>query len=326
MKESLEPKKLALIRILQLLKNYSDDNHVITHDQLIALLESEYGINIERKAIGRNISLLKEAGYKIETVKKGSYLTERMFEDSELRLLIDGVLASYYITSQQSKELIDKLCGLSNKYFKKHVKNIYSIRDWNKTENFEVFRNIEIVDEAIESGYQIRFNYNKYGADKALHKTAIHCVSPYQMILNNQRYYLMGYNEKWKHIQFYRLDRITDIVLLEVKQTPLRSIEGFANGINYKEISCSLPYMFSDKPQRVEFLAEDWVLDQVVDWFGKDIRIVKKDNQYLVSLNVSINAMEYWAMQYLNAVEVVYPSELRQRIAKNLQSAIKKYS
>lgn len=87
MKESLEPKKLALIRILQLLKNYSDENHVITHDQLTALLESEYGINIERKAIGRNISLLKEVGYKIETVKKGSYLTERMFEDSELRLL-----------------------------------------------------------------------------------------------------------------------------------------------------------------------------------------------------------------------------------------------
>lgn len=69
-KESLEPKKLALIRILQLLKNHSDDNHVITHDQLIALLESEYGINIESKAIGRNISLLKEVGYKIETVKK----------------------------------------------------------------------------------------------------------------------------------------------------------------------------------------------------------------------------------------------------------------
>lgn len=159
-----------------------------------------------------------------------------MFEDSELRLLIDRD----YITPQQSKELIDKLCGLSNKYFKKHVKNIYSIRDWNKTENFEVFRNIEIVDEAIESGYQIRFNYNKYGADKALHQTAIHCVSPYQMILNNQRYYLMGYNEKWKHIQFYRLDRIIDIVLLEETQAPLRSIEGFANGINYKEISCSL--------------------------------------------------------------------------------------
>lgn len=145
MKESLEPKKLALIRILQLLKNYSDDNHVITHDQLIALLESEYGINIERKAIGRNISLLKEVGYKIETVKKGSYLTERMFEDSELRLLIDGVLVSYYITPQQSKNLIDKLCGLSNKYFKKHVKNIYSIHDWNKTENFEFFAILKLL-------------------------------------------------------------------------------------------------------------------------------------------------------------------------------------
>lgn len=93
-----EPKKLALIRILQILERYSDSEHPIKCERMVELLERNYGIVVERKAVGRNISLLNEAGYKIETTKRGSYLAERTFEDSELKLLIDGVLSSSHIT------------------------------------------------------------------------------------------------------------------------------------------------------------------------------------------------------------------------------------
>lgn len=324
--EGFEPKKLALIRILQILEKHSDSEHPIKHEKIVELLENEYGLTIERKAIGRNISLLNEAGYEIETTKKGSYLAERTFEDSELKLLIDGVLSSKYITPKQSKELIEKLCAQSNKYFKKHVKNIYSVGDWNKTENVAVFYNIEIIDEAINGERQIKFNYNKYGADKKMHRSAIHTVSPYQMILHNQRYYLMGYNEKWQHIQYYRMDRITDIELLETVRTPLKSIKGFENGIDYKRFSQSMPYMFFDEPQTVEFIADGWAIDQIVDWFGKDIRIEERqDGRFLVSLRASVNAMEYWAMQYMNAVEILSPLELRERIKHNVKHACEKY-
>ena len=324
--ESLEPKKLALIRVLQILEKHSDCDHPIKHERIVELLESEYGLLIERKAIGRNISLLNEAGYEIETTKKGSYLAERTFEDSELKLLIDGVLSSRHITPKQSKELIEKLCAQSNKYFKKHVKNIYSVADWNKTENVAVFYNIEIIDEAIELGKQIKFGYNKYGADKKMHRSAIHTVSPYQMILHNQRYYLMGYNEKWKHVQYYRMDRITDIELLENSRTPLKSIPGYENGIDYKRFSSSMPYMFFDEPQVVEMLAEGWAMDQIVDWFGKDIKIEERaDGKYLIRLKVSINAMEYWALQYMNAIEILSPAELRDRIKTNIKNANEKY-
>ena len=187
--EGFEPKKLALIRILQILEKHSDSEHPIKHEKIVELLDSEYGLIIERKAIGRNISLLNEAGFEIETTKKGSYLAERTFEDSELRLLIDGVLSSNFITAKHSKALIEKLCAQSNKYFRPRVKNIYSVNDWNKTENVSVFYTIEIVDEAIERGRQVRFEYNKYGVDKKLHRTSLQTVSPYQMILHNQRYY-----------------------------------------------------------------------------------------------------------------------------------------
>lgn len=98
--ESFEPKKLALIRIWQILKEYSDCDHPLTQDDIARHLESDYGVVIERKAISRNISLLKEAGAEIESVRAGSYLERRDFEDSELKLLIDGVLCSKYITAK----------------------------------------------------------------------------------------------------------------------------------------------------------------------------------------------------------------------------------
>ena len=321
--ESFEPKKLALIRVLQILQKHSDCEHPIKHDKIVDLLESEYGLTIERKAIGRNISLLNEAGYDIETTKKGSYLATRTFEDSELKLLIDGVLSSKHITPKQSKELIEKICGQANKYFKKRVKNIYSVSDWNKTENVAVFYNIEIIDEAIESDKQIKLDYNKYGVDKKMHRSAIHTVSPYQMILHNGRYYLMGYNEKWGHIQYYRMDRITDIELIDKSRTPIKAIKGYENGIDYKRFSSSLPYMFYD--EAIEFTAEEWVIDQIIDWFGKDIKIEQKDGKNYIKVYASVNAMEYWSMQYMNAVEILSPLELRERIKKNVQVANKKY-
>lgn len=179
--DSFEPKKLALIRILHILERYTDSSHPMTHDEIINKLYNLYGISVERKAIGRNISLLQDAGYDIETTKKGSYLNSRVFEDAELRLLSDSVLASQHITAKHSKELIDKIASLSNKYFKSHIKNIYSVNDWNKSENVALFYNIDIIDEAIETNRKIKFDYNKYGTDKKLHRSAFHIVSPYSM-------------------------------------------------------------------------------------------------------------------------------------------------
>lgn len=322
---SFEPKKLALLRILQILQRYSDYDHPLKQEDIAAHLERDYGIAVERKAVGRNLSLLKEAGYDIVSDRRGSYLAERAFDDSELRMLIDGVLSSRYITARHSKDLIQKLCALSNEYFRSHVKNIYSVGDWSKTDNQALFYNIEIIDTAIEQGKQIAFSYNKYGADKKLHKTSDQRVSPYQMILHNQRYYLVCCNEKWKNLGHYRLDRITDIRLTDEPATPLRSLPGHENGLDYREYATSLPYMFTDRPESIEFLADAGIVDQIVDWFGDNARIYPQGNALKVSVKASPNAMEYWAMQYLNYVEILSPASLRERIAKNLEAARGKY-
>lgn len=325
--DSFEPKKLALLRILQILEQYTNSDHPLKHDDIVNKLDSLYNITVERKAIGRNISLLQEAGYDIETTKKGSYLSSRLFSDSELRLLSDSVLASRHITATHSKQLIEKLSSLSNKYFKSHIKNVYSVNDWNKSENVALFYNIDIMDEAINKNLQIKFTYNKYGADKKLHISAHHTVSPYQMILHNQHYFLMAHNEKWEYVTYYRVDKITEIEITDFTATDIRTIERYKNGIDYKRFSSALPYMFSDEPEQIIFTINgEWMIDQIVDWFGYDFRTERKDDKIYVTVKASPDAMEYWAMQYLNNVEILSPVSLRERITKNVKAANEKYS
>ena len=323
---TLEPKKLALIRIYQILSTETDADHPMKHEEIVKKLQSEYELTVERKAIGRNISLLNEAGYDIVTTKKGSYLAERTFEDVELRMLIDGVLAGKHIGTKHSADLIDKLCGLSNKHFKSHVKYVYRMDDWDKTDNKELFYTMEIVDEAITEGKKVYFEYNKYGADKKLYRSSRVTASPYQMILHNQRYYLMAYNDYFKQMKYYRLDRIKKIEKKDIEQVPIRTIEGFENGIDYNRFSCQMPYMFADEPQLVTFRAEPWAIDQIVDWFGRNIDIQPEKDKFIITVKTSLHAMEFWAMQYLNAVEILTPTSLREKIKENLHFAVEKYN
>ena len=322
-----EPKKLALLRIWQILKENSDCDHPLTQEEIAVYLENDYGIEIERKAISRNISLLKEAGIEIESGRDGSYLVDREFEDSELHMLIDGVLSSRYITSKHSKDLIDRLIAMSNKYFKASVKHIHSINEWSKTDNQTLFYNIEQISTAIEEGKQVHYDYNKYGIDGKLHKSSQQYVSPYQMILHNQRYYLMAYSEYWGNMVFHRLDRITNMTVTDQPAVPLRSLPGYENGIDYKELSSTMPYMYTDKPERIEMLADAEIIDQIIDWFGIGVQFVKTDDpaKVKVFLKASPNAMVHWAMQYLGFVEVVEPKGLRERVKEELGKGFNKY-
>lgn len=325
--DSYEPKKLALIRILQILQKYSDYDHPLLQEEIAEKLELEYGIVLERKAISRNIKLLCEAGYEIESTRAGSWLDAREFEDAELRMLIDGVLSSKYITAAHSRDLIDKLCKMSNTYFRSHVGHVFSVNDWSKTDNQALFYNIELIDDALNRRVQLKFDYNKYDVDKKLHKSSTNRVTPYQLILHNQRYYLMAYNEHWKGMVFYRVDHITNMVVDERGATPLTAVEGFKGGIDYKMLASAFPYMYTDKPQNIEFIANKSIVDQIIDWFGTDVKFVNRDaDTVTVSLKASLNAMEYWAMQYSKHVKITRPAELIDRIRTNLVEAAKIYT
>jgi len=323
---SVEPKKLALLRIWQILLKHSDYEHPLKQEDIIKHLDAEYGITMERKAVGKNIADLRDAGIEIGSRRAGSYIESRTFEDAELRLLIDSVLQSKHITARHSRDLIEKLCGLSNKYFRAHVKNVYSVGDWDKTENQALFYNIEVIDEAIAEGRQIEYDYNKYGTDARLHKSSFQRVSPYQLILHNQRYYLMGYSDYWGNMIFHRLDRISNMKLSERPQVPLTSVKGYERGIDFKRIATAMPYMYADAPERIELLADACVVDQIVDWFGKEVSMTAlPDGRVKTELYASPSAMEHWALQYLSHVEVTKPKALRERIKEAITLGLKKY-
>ena len=324
--DGLEPKKLALLRVLQILWEDSDIDHPLHQGRIAELLENRYGIVVERKAIGRNLSLLREAGFEVENDGAGFDLNSRLFEDSELQLLIDSVLASQHISVPHSKELIEKICLLSNRYFPRHVGNIHSVEEWSKTENKTLFYHIELIDEAIETGKMVEYDYNKYGIDRKLHKSSFQRISPYQLILHNQRYYLMGYSKYWGHMVYHRMDRITNMVISDRAAVPIRAVEGFADGIPYEDFSTAMPYLFSDQPQMVEFIAEDYITDQIIDWFGKEIRIQPEgEGKIKVTLRVSQKAMEFWAMQYAKYVTITAPQTLADQILNNLVEAAERY-
>lgn len=229
---SFETKKTLIFRLYQVLNDYSDAEHPLLQQDIIRLLSQHYGIEVERKAIGRNVSYLCEMGYEIVSTRRGCFLADKPFEQSELRLLIDSVLGSRHINETHSKVLINKLIKLGGNNFKSHVKHVYSVDEWSKSNNQAFFCNIDLIDEAIETNRQISFDYNKVGIDKKLHIAKAHRVSPYQMILHNQHYFLMGYEEYWHNIVFYRLDKITGIQLKDIPRTNIRSLKGYENGID----------------------------------------------------------------------------------------------
>ena len=135
----------------------------------------------------------------------------------------------------------------------------------------------------------------------------------------------MSFNERFGEMRYYRLDHITNMQMGEESATPVRSIEGYQSGIDYKQLSTAFPYMFTDKIERVEFLTDFRNIDQVIDWFGKEVKIEKEGGMYKVSVQVSLQAMEYWAMQYLNSVEIISPLSLREKLKQNLKNAMQKY-
>ena len=322
--DSMAPKKLALLHILEILQKFSDKTHPLTQEEILFRLQQDYGLALERKAVGRNLSLLKDAGYEITSTGTGCYLSERTFEDSELHLLIDGILASKHINPRHSKELIDKLSALASPSYRKNAKNIYTVNEWDKTESPVLFYTIEMIDEAIETGRQIEYD-NKYGSDKKLHRTSHQRHTPYLLILHNQRYYLMSFNEKYKTLSYSRIDRITNIRITEERATDIHTVPGFENGIDYSHLSAGMPYMYSDAPERITFYADEGIVDQIIDWFGKNVAFRHENGRLVATLRASPTAMLYWAVQYADCVEIISPENLRENVINYLNKGLDNY-
>ena len=349
MAQTAPAKKMLIMNILDILKRYTDEEHKLSQKQIMDILWSDYDMAADRKTIARNLSNLMAAGYPIECRddvartyinKKGeketSYILsdfylERDFTDAELRLLIDSLLFSKHIPYSQCKELVEKLEGLSNKYFSAHVKHVHTMTGIT-TPNNQLFWTIEILDEAIEKGLQVAFNYNTYFTDKKIHpkenpdgSVREFVVNPYQMAATNGRYYLICNYDGKPNLANCRLDRITNIRLLDTPSKPKEQVQGGKMFSLPKHMAEHL-YMFSGESIPVTFRMKKVILNDVIDWFGTDISF-SNETEEEVTARVTVNwhAMRHWALQYCRHVRVLSPPDLAEHVQQDLAEALKRY-
>jgi len=337
-------KKNSTLYILEILAQKSDQHNPLTITIITKELESNYQLKMERKAVKRTLENLLELGYgveyyvasrqkrdgevgEIEEVKTGWYL-EKEFSDEELRFMIESVSFSKYITINYKKNMIKKIENLGSKKFKSHVKNIRKISD-NSLDAQEVLLNVEIIDEAISKNKKISFHYNYYKVDKNKHNyknkdgsEREYTINPYYIVARNDRYYLICNHENNDELHNYRLDRMVDTNVLEDIRKPLDKVKA-GKGFDLNKYMQQHLYMFSGEVVAVRFWVKRPYINDVIDWFGKGIVIMKQEEeQILIRTIVNENAMRIWAMQYGRFVRVIEPQRLVDKIKADLEQAL----
>lgn len=317
-------KKLLPVFILEVLKRYTDGDNVLTRQEIVNYIESDYGMCCEVRAITRNINLLIHAGYPISKYqgnRKGFYLAKRDFKESELRLLIDAVLASKHIEYTQAKNLVNQLCSLTSIHFKKRNRHIYSIDSCNTCSNEHLFNNIGIIDDAIEARSQISIMYNYYDINKELvpRYKENRIINPYHMLMNNGRYYLMANFPKYDNMAFLRIDYITNVEGTDNPARPIEEISGYDDGLNLSSLRSNYPYLFGGENIRAKFRTTDDMIGDFIDWFGDKIAIARVNEDIIVRLTANRNAIIYWSLQYGKKAELLSPKDLREDIISELE-------
>ena len=343
-------KKLLIVNILDILRTCTDEDHRLSQKEIADILRDKYDMPVDRKAVKRNLMDLIEFGYEIEYTetirvtpnpKTGEPEENRMlsdfylvrdFTDGELRLLIDSLLFSKHVPYSQCRALVGKLEGLSSKYFQSRIGHIRTMAD-NAPQNKQLFLNIETIDEAITNGKQIAFHYNSFSTDKKMHprKSADgsvreYVINPYQIAAANGRYYLICNYDKYDNVSNYRLDRITDIRLLDTPVKPMRQVRGLEHGLDLPKHMAEHIYMFGGESAPVTFTVKKNLLNDVMDWFGSEITFLEEtDDAVTAKVTVNLAAMRLWALQYALYVRILSPQSLADNVRVDLQKAIENY-
>ena len=348
---AMQPKKLLIMNILDILKKYTDENHRLSQKEIIEILDNEYDMQIDRKSVKRNLMNLIEFGYDIEyseTIrmtknKEGKkeesfilsdFYLNRDFSDGELRLLIDSLLFSRHIPHSQCMELIEKLEGLSNIYFKSRIKHISTFTD-GKLDNKQLFYTIDVLDEAISKQKQVSFFYYEYGTDKKLHfrkrpdgSVREYIINPYQMAAKEGKYYLICNYDKYNDISNYRIDRIAEIKLLDTPTKPFEKLDGAEKRrLNLGKYMDEHIYMFSSKTVRTKFRITKPMISDVIDMFGNDLKFTDETDSYVtVTANVNEMAMLQFSKSFAPDVVVLEPKSLKDKLIAEAENTLKIYN
>ena len=320
-------KKMLNMLILDILREYTDEEHPLTQQEVLKLLKMNYGMECDRRSIKNNIDYLKDLGCDIST-EKGYRLMSREFDDSELRILIDSVLFSKSISSRQAKDLIKKIRSLARQHFNAKVSHVCNLPDINRTINKQAMYSLDTINDAIAEKKKISFIYNSIGTDFKLHprRDSEYIVNPYQIVANNGKFYLIGNYDKYDNVAHFRIDRMTDVRMLSDNVKKMKDIPELKDGLNLPKHMAEHIYMFSGKSVAVKMRTTEDMMSELVDWFGTDFRIIEKNGDKItVRVSCNENAIRYWALQYGPYVEILSPESLRSQLSEDIKAMYEKY-
>lgn len=326
----MERNKLKLLRVLDILKE-TDEFSPITTNAIVKNLKL-YGIEAERKSVLRDIATLTDYGYDIllhSDNKLGYYIASRDFEDWELKVLCDAVMGSRFLTVSDKDNLIKKISNLSSKTGKSLLRGTLlsinnSINESNQTKIF-----IDKIMTAVKLGKKVEFKYVK--TNQKLKKEYkrdgwVYLVNPYSLIWKDDKYYLIGNYDKYNDLSFYRLDKIRDLVICEDKAKPLSDVLGKDEKRKLSEYIEKTIYTYSGDKVSLTLKTYDYMIDDLVDYFGKTIHIQKKEDYLLVSVQTVLSkGLYYWLMQFGEHITVISPEEVRAEFKKRLGIIYRNY-
>lgn len=322
--------KLKLLYLLKILNEKTDENHCLTTQELIDELAS-YDIKAERKSIYDDIECLNVFGYEVEYIKAkkggGYYLAERDFELPELKLLVDAVQSSRFITQKKSRELIAKIEKLAGPYEGKRLQRQVYVVGRVKAENESIYYNIDRIHKAIQDNTPITFTYLKWNVKKELEPRRDgkrYEVSPWALTWKDENYYLIAYDNKQEQIKHFRVDKMSHIE--QIPGETRKGMDAFAR-IDIAEYTNRTFGMFGGETEIVTLKLPEELIGVILDRFGKeaDIRILP-ENMVSVRVRVTVSMQLYgWITGLGGKVVIAGPDDVREGYRDYLSEILKNY-
>lgn len=307
--------KLRPFYLAKILYERTDYDHFLTTAQLVDILETEYHLKTHRTTIAADVELLQGLGMDIQMTKSSQNqynVLGRYFNEIELKLMLDAVESSRFISKEQSGKLVEKISALGGKNAAETMKRNVSVERRIKSDNEKVLIIADAINMAINLNKQITFQYFEYNVKKERkprYDGYWYKFSPYRLVWNGDYYYVVGWYEKYKRIMSYRVDRIVSVPkILEDDAIPL------PKGFDLDHHLNTMYHMFSTDRKKVELICSNDVMDAIIDRFGEDVETYAYDmDHFKAEVEVAINKIFYtWIVGFEGKVKIKGPDEVRQ--------------
>ena len=309
--------KEKILRIMDALLHNTDEQHPMNAQQLISMLK-QYGIRAERKSIYADVETLQHFGIDVNKtgqVNRGYYVGSREFELAELKLLVDAVQCSKFITKKKSEDLIKKLEHLTNKYAAKELRRQVYVTGRVKTSNERIFYSIDQIHMAIHDNCKVKFQYASWNLKKELvprKNGEYYVVSPIALVWDDENYYLVAYDAAAELVKHYRVDKILNLQLLENES---REGEAYIREFNSAEYAKSTFGMFRGEEKDITLKCKKELVGSMIDRFGTDIMILgthdTKCEEVHFHTNIAISDRFFgWLAGFSGQVTIEKPAEV----------------